>query len=318
MRRLLASSALAALLVAPVMAQDAQPDGRAFPATLAGQAILPAETLVPAPADAPEHFRNAGKFTTPDRHRSDPRGSVPGMDGKRPTGLSLPFDGQPVQGFSGIKSVGDGTYWTLSDNGFGSKINSSDALLMLHHIRPDWQAGTVERMETVFLTDPNRLAPFPIVSETEGKRYLTGADFDVESIQPDETGFWVGEEFGPWLLRFDRQGRLESVHATRVGETEVKSPDNPTLVRRASRTPSPPPSTSSARAATRGSPARPTARSSTASWKARSTSTARPRPRRTDARRFASSSSTRRRTTGPAAPGSTRWPRAARRSATST
>jgi hypothetical protein len=230
MRRLLASTALAALLALPAAAQDAGPDGRAFPAVLAGQAILPAETLVPAPADAPEHFRHAGKFTTPDRHRADALGSVPGMDGKRPTGLSLPFDGQPVQGFSGIKAVGDGTYWTLSDNGFGSKINSSDALLMLHHIRPDWQAGTVERMETVFLTDPNRIAPFPIVSETDGKRYLTGADFDIESIQPDETGFWVGEEFGPWLLRFDRAGRLESVHATRIGETEVMSPDNPTLV----------------------------------------------------------------------------------------
>ena len=40
-----------------------------------------------------------------------------------------------MQGFSGIKSVGDGTYWVLTDNGFGSKANSPDAMLMFHKVR---------------------------------------------------------------------------------------------------------------------------------------------------------------------------------------
>ena len=61
----------------------------------------------------------SGKYTTPDRHRAEALGTVPGKDGVRLTGLSLPFDGQPVQGFSGIKNTGDGTFWSLSDNGFG-------------------------------------------------------------------------------------------------------------------------------------------------------------------------------------------------------
>ena len=72
---------------------------------------------------------------------------MPGKDGVRPTGLSLPFDGQPVQGFSGIKTMGDGTFWSLSDNGFGSKMNSSDAMLMLHHLKFDWENGKVDRID---------------------------------------------------------------------------------------------------------------------------------------------------------------------------
>lgn len=204
-------------------------EGRQFPATLAHQAILPADTRVPAPQDAPEHLRQAGKFTTPDRHRTDALGTVPGKDGLRPTGTGLPIDGQAVQGFSGIRRMEDGTFWTLSDNGFGSKATSSDAALMLHHIAIDWTAGTVDRRETVFLSDPGKKAPFPIALEGTDTRYLTGTDFDVESIQPVADGFWVGEEFGPWLLKFDQAGKLQSVHETRVGDTKVLSPDNPTL-----------------------------------------------------------------------------------------
>ncbi len=134
-----------------------------------------------------------------------------------------------MQGFSGIRTMPDGTFWTLSDNGFGTKANSSDAMLMLHHIKIDWQAGKVEPIKTVFLSDPDRKAPFPIVMEGAEKRYLTGADFDVESIQPTADGFWVGEEFGPYLLKFDMDGKLTDVIATKVGETAVTSPDNPTL-----------------------------------------------------------------------------------------
>jgi hypothetical protein len=93
----------------------------------------------------------------------------------------------------------------------------------------DWDAGKVNAIETVFLSDPDKKAPFPIVMEGSDKRYLTGADFDVESIQPVADGFWVGEEFGPYILKFSRDGKLTDVIATKAGETEVKSPDNPTL-----------------------------------------------------------------------------------------
>ncbi|MDD1498024.1 esterase-like activity of phytase family protein [Agrobacterium sp. CNPSo 3708] len=200
-----------------------------FPAKLVSQAVLPANTIIPAPADAPDFLKSAGKFTTADRKRAEGIGTVPGKDGVRPTGLSMPFNGQAMQGFSGIKAMEDGTFWSLSDNGFGSKLNSSDAMLMLHHLKFDWDAGKVNAVETVFLSDPDKKAPFPIVMEGSDKRYLTGADFDVESIQPVADGFWVGEEFGPYILKFSRDGKLTDAIATKAGETEVKSPDNPTL-----------------------------------------------------------------------------------------
>ncbi|MFK3688748.1 esterase-like activity of phytase family protein [Agrobacterium tumefaciens] len=200
-----------------------------FPAKLASHAILPADTVIPAPADAPDHLKTSAKFTTADRKRAEGLGTVPGKDGVRLTGLSMPFNGQPMQGFSGIKAMPDGSFWSLSDNGFGSKLNSSDAMLMLHHLKFDWDAGKVDALETVFLSDPDMKAPLPIVLEGSSTRYLTGADFDVESIQPVADGFWVGEEFGPYILKFARDGKLTDVISTKAGDIEVKSPDHPTL-----------------------------------------------------------------------------------------
>lgn len=224
-KALLTSAALFVLFASQASAEE-----KVFPAKLVNHAILPANTIIPAPEDAPDYLKTSGKFSTADRKRADTLGSVPGKDGVRLTGLSLPFDGQPLQGFSGIKAMEDGTFWSLSDNGFGSKNNSSDAMLMLHHLTFDWDAGAVNVEKTLFLTDPDKKAPFPIVMEGSDKRYLTGADFDVESIQPVADGFWVGEEFGPYMLKFSTEGVLTDVIATKAGETEVKSPDNPTLV----------------------------------------------------------------------------------------
>ncbi|WP_275790252.1 esterase-like activity of phytase family protein [Pararhizobium gei] len=223
-KSLFASVALGLLMTSGAFAADT-----VFPAKLAAHAVLPANTIIAAPADSSDYLKTSGKFTTADRKRADGLGTVPGKDGVRLTGLSLPFDGQPMQGFSGIKTMPDGTFWSMSDNGFGSKLNSSDTMLMLHNIRIDWDGGKVEALKTVFLSDPDKKAPFPIVMEGAAKRYLTGADFDVESIQPVADGFWVGEEFGPYILKFDLDGKLTDVIATTVNEKAVMSPDNPTL-----------------------------------------------------------------------------------------
>mgnify|MGYP001809637169 CR=1 FL=1 len=226
-RSILAVSVAALLAAAPALADQR------FPATLMGHAILPAYTTIAAPADAPLAFAVSGKFAGPGNTRNERMLSVPGMSGMgagaRPTGLSFPFQGQPVQGYSGIKRIGDGSYWTLTDNGFGSKANSADAMLMFHRIRPNFQTGAVERMETIFLHDPDRLVPFPIVAEGTAKRYLTGADFDLESFQPIGDSFWFGEEFGPYLIRADRQGKVTGVWATELGGRPVRSPDQPAV-----------------------------------------------------------------------------------------
>ena len=75
-----------------------------FPATLAGHAVLPAQTFIDAPADAPADLKTSGKYTT--GRRVDALGSVMGKSYERPTGVSLPFKGQPLQGHSGIKVDG--------------------------------------------------------------------------------------------------------------------------------------------------------------------------------------------------------------------
>lgn len=221
---LFATVALAALIGGSASADD-----KVFPAKLTGQAILPANTVVPAPADAPAFLKTSGKFTTADRKRTDTLGTLPGKDGARITDVKLPLDGQPIQGFSGIKTMADGTFWTLSDNGFGSKFNSSDSMLFLHQMKFDWAANKAEVVKNVFLSDPNKIAPFPIVTEATETRYLTGADFDIESVQPVADGFWLGDEFGPYLLKFDIQGRLTDVIATTVDGKPVLSPDNPLI-----------------------------------------------------------------------------------------
>ncbi|KPH10617.1 glycerophosphodiester phosphodiesterase [Rhizobium acidisoli] len=212
-----------------LMTGSASADQQQFPAKLAGQAILPANTMAPAPADAPEFLKHSGKFTTADRKRTEALGTVPGKDGARVTDLKLPFDGQAIQGFSGIKTMADGTFWTLTDNGFGSKANSSDSMLFLHQMKFDWAANKAEIVKNLFLSDPNKIAPFPIVLEGTDTRYLTGADFDIESIQPVADGFWLGDEFGPYILKIDTQGHLTDVIATTLDGKPVLSPDNPLI-----------------------------------------------------------------------------------------
>ncbi|MGX9967004.1 esterase-like activity of phytase family protein [Roseomonas sp. F4] len=206
-----------------------------FEAQLAGQAILPAFTMAVPPADAPRDLLVSGRFAGPGNQRTDRPGSFAGntgaVHGNRRTGISFPFIGQPVQGFSGIKPVeGEaGSYWVLTDNGFGSRVTSPDAMLMLHKVRPDFATGQVALLETVFLSDPDRRVPFRIAQEGSATRYLTGADFDPESIQPVADGFWLGEEFGPFLLHVTRQGHVTRVVPTQLDGQVLRSPDNPDI-----------------------------------------------------------------------------------------
>jgi len=195
-----------------------------FPATLAGHVVIPAETFIPAPADAPDDLKISGKFTT--GKRVDAVGTVEGRSRGRPTGVRLPFNGQPLQGHSGIKRMPDGTFWVVIDNGFGNKANSPDAMLFLNQYRLNWHSGTADRLATIFLHDPDKKVPFRIVHEGTAKRYLTGADFDLESFQPIGDKFWIAEEFGPYLIRTDKNGKIEAVFETMIDGKPARSPDH--------------------------------------------------------------------------------------------
>lgn len=215
----------AALLLSSTILAGAQDAQKEFPAKLLGHALLPANTMVPAPADAPADLKVSGKFTTPGK-RVEAVGTVMGVSGGRPTGLSTPFAGQPVQGFSGIRSLGNGEFIVLTDNGFGGKANSPDAMLFFHKLKVDFAGGKIERTATTFLHDPDKKVPFRIANEGTEKRYLTGADFDPESIQPIGDKLWFGEEFGPYLIRTDLNGKVEAVFETIVDGKPARSPDH--------------------------------------------------------------------------------------------
>lgn len=201
-------------------------------AVLAGHAALPFDATVPAPADAGAFFATSGKFTTANRQRTEVLGSqkaqtfVGDPKNLRHTGGALPIRGQAVQGWSGIVSLGRGEFLTLTDNGFGNKINSNDALLMVHRVRADWASGKVERLATTFLHDPDRKVPFAIQNEASDKRYLTGVDFDIESIQLVNGEWWIGDEFGPYLLHTDAHGKVLEVIETVVQGKSYRGPDH--------------------------------------------------------------------------------------------
>ena len=182
------------------------------PVRLEGLAVLPALTIIQPPSDAPESCRRAG------RHARPGRGEV--------NGVSLPLGGQPVQGLSGLEPLGDGTLLAVSDNGFGTRENSADVLLMLHRLEPRWETGELRVRETLFLRDPDRRLPFAIVHETTRERYLTGADLDPESLRRVGETLWIGDEFGPYLLRADLTGRLTALFEARLGGRTLRSPDH--------------------------------------------------------------------------------------------
>jgi glycerophosphoryl diester phosphodiesterase len=138
------------------------------------------------------------------------------------TNRTPPFAGQPVQGFSAVQFADRDSFWFMPDNGFGAKANSSDFLLRIYQVDPNFRGteagdGSVSVKNFIQLADPDKKIPFNITNEGTNAlsempargRLLTGADFDIESfvIAADGT-IWVGEEFGPYLLHFDTSGKL--------------------------------------------------------------------------------------------------------------
>jgi hypothetical protein len=186
------------------------PAEKEFPAVLAGHAILPASTLLDAPPDAPAALRTSGKAL------------------RRPAvgDIAPPFAGQPAAGHSAIRRTPDGTFWVLSDNGTGRKDNAADFMLQLNQYRIDFDGGGFSLVQTVFLADPQSIAPFPITTDGTAERYLTGSDFDPESLQVTGDAIWIGEEFGPSLLKFDMAGRLLGIFDTLIDGRAARSEDH--------------------------------------------------------------------------------------------
>jgi glycerophosphoryl diester phosphodiesterase len=154
-------------------------------------------------------------------------------------GQAVPFvNKQPIQGFSAVLRNRDGSYWAMADNGFGRLENSADFNLRMYRIRPRFETATsrgdgrIRVLNHIELHDPDRKIPFTITNHFTRRRVLTGADFDLESVQraPDGT-LWFGDEFGPFLLHTDARGKvLEApIPLPDFGKPgqELRSPQNP-------------------------------------------------------------------------------------------
>lgn len=182
--------------------------------TLVGRAVLPAATF----AEGPTIGQQLG---------ADPI-----------NGQSVPFiNRQPVQGFSAIRDNGDGTFWVMADNGYGAIENSADFNLRVYKIRPHFKtkeggSGRIDVEGFIELHDPDNNVPFAITNEFTRRRVLTGADFDIESMQKAKDGtLWFGDKFAPFLLHTDAKGKvLEAAiplpNFDNPGQ-EVRSPQNP-------------------------------------------------------------------------------------------
>jgi glycerophosphoryl diester phosphodiesterase len=205
-----AAAAATLLFAAPAQAAGNQTTptskNHAFQPTLVAWAELSADFLAEGPA--------SGALASPGNGRQGP------------------WDGQVIPGFSAVIENGDGTFWAQPDNGFGAKGNSADFLLRNYLVRPDWQtaqggSGEIAVESFMSYNDRNHVLDFPIVNDGTADRLLTGADFDIESVVRAKDGsFWVGEEFGPFLLHFDAEGTLLDKPFSLDG---VKSPQNPYL-----------------------------------------------------------------------------------------
>ena len=207
---------------------------------LAGRSVLPALSFR---AGSPP----SGTFLTADNLR------VAAGNGVVPPTTGPFFSSQPIQGISALVPAGNGAWWALADNGYGTRDTSADWQLALYRVDPRFGVtGGPKVLSTVVLSDPGRKVPWTIVCDPgrgdalpplsfnvlpasppaacgtdPSARILTGFDFDPESIEVGADGtFWIGEEFGPFLLHADRQGRLLESPISYPG---VKSPQNPTL-----------------------------------------------------------------------------------------
>lgn len=162
-------------------------------AQLVGRAVLPAGYLTDGP----------------------PAGTLLSNSPAMINGVRVPFDSQPVGTISAIlPGQYPGTWLALTDGQLGQARTSSDYILRFFVLEIDLRragsgSGEVNLLDRQILADAEARLSQPIVNAETPTRYLTGADFAPRAFQRGSNGtFWVAEELGPSLLRFDGVGRL--------------------------------------------------------------------------------------------------------------
>ncbi len=158
-------------------------------------------------------------------------------------GVEVPFDSrQPVQGISSAVPLTADRFLAVSDNGFGAPENSADYVLRTYEfevVLGEDGRGQLEIVGGFTLSDPDRILGFDLIADSatypgtdapvdeaiRNDRLLTGADLDLESIQPAvDGGWWFGEELGPFLIRANATGQII---APPVQLPSIVSPQHP-------------------------------------------------------------------------------------------
>jgi hypothetical protein len=225
-------------------------DGRTFALSAESEPQGPPRHELIAWAALPQETRTAGP--TSGQFIAPANGVVP------------PFaNAQPIPGWSALLSNQDGSFIGMPDNGFGAKANSADYVLGYYRVSASFKRrgdGTtapgpvVNRAFTAFHDGKGLLengagvdltitadrsnyfqgpgsgtdSGIPVDPSIRDERRLTGYDFDIESMARAKDGtFWVGEEFGPFLLHFDRKGTLLEEP---VPHPFLKSPSHPDVL----------------------------------------------------------------------------------------
>lgn len=93
-------------------------------------------------------------------------------------------------------------------------------------------SGDIQIEGFIELHDPDKHIPFAIANHFTKQRLLTGADFDIESMQRARDGtLWFGDEFGPFLLHTDANGKVLEPPIPLPDfdnpDQEIRSPQNP-------------------------------------------------------------------------------------------
>ena len=120
---------------------------------------------------ANEIFELTGWAEIPSTYRHP--GPISGQFASGANGVTPPYSGQPIPGFSGIiPSPVWGTYFGLPDNGFGAQTNSADFVIGFYEFTPTFKNtgdGTTSRGPV----SVNRFTPFSDPGGLLSASYIT-------------------------------------------------------------------------------------------------------------------------------------------------
>jgi len=157
----------------------------------------------------------------------------------------VPPGAQTIGGFSAGLKGNNGQYIFLSDSGYGKRTESFSSLLGLYELKlgldEGYKKASVSKL--LYFNDVDHKLSFskqadyehygnnpnnkPVDTIIKDGQLLTGGDLSPESVSVDYKGnIWVGEEFGPFLIKLDQTGK---VLRSEITIPNVISPDSPLL-----------------------------------------------------------------------------------------